>query len=166
MTSVVPEQHVCGARYGELAESTCKEQFSYAYIRAVAAAARCSYEPVDVDYEQVDATIKQKAPQAQTDHQQIDLQVKCTSQAVLQNDHVTWRLERPHYDSLRNPRRMCNVILVVMVVPEDFESWIYHDEDQLALARCAYWTSLKGMPSIDTEAKGSDHQPIWTELDA
>ena len=49
------------APYGTLFPNNCREQLSVAYLRAVVTAARCTYNPPDVDYEGIDCTIRQQA---------------------------------------------------------------------------------------------------------
>ncbi len=139
--------------FGDLPIHACKEQLSIAYVHAVATAARCALESVRVDYETVDATIRQSAEHDRYSHPAFDVQLKCTSQNVARDDHLVWSLDRAHHDSLRDPKRLLPVVLVLLVVPENVSEWIHQDEERLRLTRCAYWMSLRGMPPITTESK-------------
>ncbi|MDT3438438.1 MULTISPECIES: DUF4365 domain-containing protein [unclassified Pseudofrankia] len=147
-TGVFPTVHASGAPYGQLFETNCREQISIAYAQAVVTAARCKLEHVRIDDEKVDAVIRQVAEHDLYDGIQIDIQLKCTSQAVLGPKDARWPLERDTYNRLRSPKRLCARLLVLMVVPPDLESWVTQDEDGLRVVRCAYWRDLLGEPEL------------------
>ncbi len=132
---------------GSLPESACKEQLSIAYLHAVTAAARCSWEVLRVDYEGVDATVRQTADHLIYSGAQVDVQLKCTSQAgYLRSGHVAFPLERAHYDKLRDPKTFNPRILAVMLVPADLGEWLEQGEEHMLMRRCVYWTWLQGQP--------------------
>lgn len=138
--------------YGSLPESACKEQISVAYLHAVTAAARCSLEILSVDYEGVDATVRQEADHLMFTNAQVDVQLKCTSQEhVLKADHLAFRLERAHYDKLRDQKTLTPRILAVMVVPADLDEWLEQSQEHLLVRRCAYWVCLQGDPEVTTD---------------
>jgi hypothetical protein len=56
-------------------------------------------------------------------------------------------MEVKTYDDLRDPGVGCPRILVLLVMPEDEAAWTEQGEDHLLIRKCAYWTSLKGMPA-------------------
>lgn len=133
--------------HGSLPESACKEQISVAYLHAVTAAARCSLENLRVDYEGVDATVRQEANHLHFSNAQVDVQLKCTSQVgILKDDHLAFRLERAHYDKLRAARTYTPRILAVMLVPADLGEWLEQSQDHMLVRRCAYWVCLQGDP--------------------
>lgn len=138
--------------HGSLPESACKEQISVAYLHAVTAAARCSLDILEVDYEGVDATVRQEADHLKFSSAQLDVQLKCTSQArVLKDDHLSFRLERAHHEKLRNPKTFTPRILAVMLVPGDLGEWLEQSQEHLLVRRCAYWVCLQGDPEATTE---------------
>jgi Domain of unknown function (DUF4365) len=149
---VFPTVHRSGAPYGRLFETNCREQISIAYAQAVVTAARCKLEHVRVDDEKVDAVVRQEADHPLYDGASIDLQLKCTSQDVVKNGFISWSLSKAHYDKLRNPKRIYPRILVLMLVPEDFESWVVQDHDNLRLVKCAYWIDLVNAPDITADS--------------
>ncbi len=146
-----------GTPYGKLHESACKEQFSLAYSHAVASAARCTLHGITPDVERVDYTVRQVADHTAYESAQIDVQMKCTSQSVMHDDGVHWKLETDHYEHLRSDKVYNPKILVVLVVPKSFGDWFDHSEERLLLRRSAYWVSLRGMPALPT---GQDSKTV------
>jgi hypothetical protein len=110
-------------------------------------------EEIRIDDEKVDAVIRQEADHALYDGVSIDVQLKCTTQKVVNNGYASWTLKKDHYDKLRAVKRYHPRILVLMLVPEDLEEWVVQDEEQLRLVKCAYWTDLVGMPGVATDTK-------------
>lgn len=143
-----PETHCSGLPYGTLYDSKCKEQFSIAYVHAIATAARCKLEEIVVDDESVDATIRQVATHVMLDYVNLDIQLKCTSQAVERDEYIAWPLRKKNYLDLASTRRGAPIILIVLQVPKKFEDWLLQDDKSLTLAKSAYWTSIRGFPDL------------------
>lgn len=129
-----------------------KEQLSIAYIRAIAAAAGFSCTKPDVDDDSVDIMISCSGTfgdNALMRSPRIEVQAKATA-AELRPDSESIKFSLPvkNYEDLKGitlvPR-----ILVVMLVPEDVETWIEQNENHMLVRRCAYWVSLQGQS--DTE---------------
>jgi hypothetical protein len=123
-----------------------KEQFSNAYVRAVASVAGCSATIPEVDEDSVDLILKKKLT---SDYEyrfpQIDVQIKCTSQQdVITDKNIVFPLKIKNYDGLRQ-KSLAPRFLVVVVVPDLIEDWLYQNEEQMILKKCGYWLSLKGM---------------------
>jgi hypothetical protein len=83
----------------------------------------------------------------------IDVQLKCTSdRAHVHDTFISWQLDRDHYDKLRakaaNPK-----LLVVLTIPDDFDSTIEHSVNQLVLRNCVYWVKMTGMEPVATASK-------------
>ncbi len=127
-----------------------KEQFSIAYVRAVASAAGFSISTPEVDDDSVDMTL---IGRSFTSRPKIDLQLKCTSEDVLREREVVYPLKRKNYDELRLTGVYVPRLLVVVHVPESDEEWLRHTEDELALRRCAYWVTLRGLPETTNTSK-------------
>jgi hypothetical protein len=153
MTALFPDIHSSGVPYGRLEPNLCKEQISIAYAHAVATAARCKLQDISIDDHGIDATLMQTPPDDLLGDVRIDVQLKCTAGDIVKNDHIAFQLPRFNYDRLRGEHRLGPAILVVMVVPDSLETWVTQDELSLKLVRCAYWKSLRGAPSIDTDSK-------------
>jgi hypothetical protein len=123
-----------------------KEQFSNAYVRAVASAAGFSVSTPNVDDDSVDMTLCARIVDGVASRPKIDVQLKCTSEDVLRHREVLYRLKRKNYDDLRLADLVAPRLLVVVLVPESDEEWLRQTEDELSLRRCAYWASLLGKP--------------------
>lgn len=129
-----------------------KEQLSIAYIRAVAAAAGFSCTKPDVDDDSVDIMISCSGAfgeNALMRSPRIEVQAKATAAEVRPGgESVKFSLPVKNYDDLRGitlvPR-----ILVVMLVPEEIDTWIEQNEDHMLIRRCAYWASLQGRPETE-----------------
>ncbi len=127
------------------------EQFSLAYVQAVAAAAGCSAVRPDVDDDSIDLSLKRRVRGTVRSSPQLDLQVKATYGDCIGDGHLTYSLKLKNYDDLRDPVLVVPRILVVVHMPKDVEAWLSHGEEKLVLYRCGYWMSLCGMPESDND---------------
>ncbi len=123
------------------------EQFSKAYVKAIASVVGCSVEWTSVDYDSVDGILKRKSSSTPVRSPQLDLQLKATYRDCLRDDHVSYTLDLKNYDELRSSNLAVPRILVVILIPDDFSQWTQHDEAQLILRKCGYWISLRGEPA-------------------
>lgn len=129
--------------------TTQKEEFSYAYISAVASTAGYSFQiaPRPLDMVGVDVTITGLVFPGSRRRTRLDLQLKCTSQDILDNENIKFPLEIKNYNELINSNPNDDpLLLVVVLVPEKVEDWLRQSETELCLRRCAYWVSLRGQP--------------------
>lgn len=125
-----------------------QEQFSRAYVRAVATVAGvCLYEP-EVDHDSVDLGFAARGGAGTLRSPRLEAQLKCTSADARHDDAVRFPLKLKNYDDLRRP---CHVprILIVVLVPKDITHWLDQSEEQMVLRRCAYWYSLLGAPQVE-----------------
>ena len=123
-----------------------KEQFSFAFVGAIAAAAGFKFGPSpQPDDESIDAVIRSGGGR----FPQIDLQLKCT--AALSPDAETWSfpLKVKNYRDLRVEDCMIPRILIVVSVPEDAANWVESDDSQMSARHSARWISLRGAPRSD-----------------
>lgn len=134
---------------GHLHQTTCQEQISLAYGRAVASAAGCAFEGREIDHYGVDATFHHATLDEGFDPKQIEAQFKCTTQDVFGRDFLTFGgLKRQHYQRLTSEKVQVPRILVVMVVPKHMDAWLVQSEANLLVTGCAYWVSLRGGPDV------------------
>jgi len=77
---------------------------------------------------------------------QLDLQLKSTTRATVDEAQVVYDLEVRGYESLRDLRPQCPRILVLLVLPADEAQWLSQSHDELILRHCAYWLPLQGFP--------------------
>lgn len=123
------------------------EEFSYAYVHAVASVAGYSVERIKVDYDSIDLLIKSDDDSGEFTSPQIDCQLKSTGQArVIHDDAIKFPLPMKNYRKLRGTKNYIERILVVVVVPPQVNDWITQSDERLAMCHCGYWTSLKGYP--------------------
>lgn len=145
--------HDSDVPYGSLAPPQCKEQLSVVYAHAVATAARCKLEHIRIDDETVDATVRQVADHKKYRKTSIDIQLKCSSSTEENDEYVKWRLKDYNYDDLRDPCRMNPIILIVVMVPKNFESWVSFDPDRFRIEARGYWISLRDWGSISNTTR-------------
>lgn len=93
------------------------------------------------------------------------MQVKCTSEDVLRDQELVYRLNRKNDDELRLTDVLVPRLLVVVHVPESEEEWVRHTEDELALRRCAYWASLLGQSETNDTGRATVRLPRAHVLD-
>ena len=125
-------------------ENQQKEQFSNAYLRAVAATAGYNVYKPEVDDDSVDWGIGARGGGGTVRSPKVELQLKCTSGAVLKEGHISFPLKLKNYDDLRHADYQVPRILVVVWVPKNVSDWLLQSEESLALHHCGYWVSLRG----------------------
>jgi hypothetical protein len=130
----------------EPSETWRMEQFSRAYIAAVAAGAACSMARPEVDDDSVDLILMRKTIHGLRRSPRLELQIKSTSVDCIEAEAVKFPLEIKNYNELRATHFVLPRILVVVVMPDDIMHGLDHDETRLALKKCGYWVSLIGAP--------------------
>jgi len=128
-----------------------KEQFSIAYVRAVAAAAGFKIYREEVDDESVDIGVARSGGSGTVRSPHCDIQLKCTSQDVLDNTAVRFPLPLKNYNDLRTTDLHVPRILVVLLVPDLVPDWLVQDEEALLLRHCVYWRTLRGEPATTND---------------
>ena len=136
-----------------------KEQFSFAYVRAIAATAGFSVSEPSVDDDSIDLVIASREVSSIHSRPRLELQVKCTAGEVLTDDHFKYPLKRKNYDDLRDPNVCIPRILVVVRVPNALDEWAVATDEELALRRCGYWCSLRGMDYSENATRVSVSVP-------
>jgi hypothetical protein len=122
--------------------STMKELLSLAYAKMLAAAAGCTVASYNADHDAVDISIRSSAEFSYRAIPQVDIQLKCTGQQdVVHENHVAWRIDERTHGKLTNAKRQSPVILAVLVVPHDHNSWLDLDEERLLTKSIMYWVS-------------------------
>ena len=119
------------------------EQFSLAYIRAIASVGGYQVGRPEPDVDSVDGILLASFGT----RPRIDFQAKATSQALLLNGVIHFPLPVKNYDDLRANTRTPR-LLIVLVMPGDNAVWLTQTADELCLRRCAYWLSLAGRPAV------------------
>lgn len=124
-----------------------KEQFSRAYVQAVAACAGFAWSVPSVDDDSVDMTLHQTGARGTIRSPKVDLQLKCKAMASPAEETFSHSIKLKNYDDLRDETVLVPRILVVVLVPDDPADWLAHSEAELAVRRCGYWSSLRGLPA-------------------
>ena len=126
--------------------NTQKEDFSYAYVYAVTAAAGYSLQAATrrLDDSGIDATITVPGKLKSKRLPRFDVQIKSTSQDVLREESIKYRLNVKNYEELSYDDPYVPQILIVVIVPSDTNEWLLQSEESLCLKCCGYWLSLRG----------------------
>jgi hypothetical protein len=130
-----------------------KEQFSRAYVQAVAAGAGFAWSTPSVDDDSVDMVLHQSGGGGAVRSPKVELQLKCAAGQTPTEDPFAFSIKLKNYDDLRDATVLVPRILVVVFVPDSVADWLRHSEAELALRRCGYWVSLRGQPA-STNATG------------
>lgn len=129
-----------------------KEQFSEAWLRAVAAAAGFAVAKPTVDNDSIDLTVSKRGGKGTVRSPKLDVQLKCTATEIIKETDLRFPLEKKNYDELRYDNFAVPRILVVLCVPAEPKDWLQLvEESHLLLKQCAYWTSLRGKPESPNE---------------
>jgi len=132
-------------------ESQMKEEFSNAYLRAVAAVAGFTCYKPEPDTDSVDWGIAAVGGKGTTMSPKVELQLKCTGRDMMDGDEIKYPLKMKNYDDLRAENYQVPRILVVVMVPKESAEWLVHSEEQLAMRHCGYWVSLRGMAQVPND---------------
>lgn len=123
-----------------------KEQFSIAYVRAVAAVAGVNVYRPEVDEDSVDIGFATRTFAGQPQRPRLEAQLKCTADPVGEGTSFGFALRVKNYNELVGeflvPR-----LLIVVVVPPAASEWLMQDEKSLAMRHCGYWVSLANSPT-------------------
>lgn len=133
--------------------NTQKEDFSYAYVYAVTATAGYCLQAATrrLDDSGIDATITVPGKLNSKRLPRYDIQIKSTSQNLLKETSIKYRLNAKNYDELREDDPFVPQLLIVVLLPEEVSDWLSQTEESLCLKRCGYWLSLRGKPPVDKQ---------------
>lgn len=130
-------------------ENLQKEEFSRAFVHAVATVAGFSAQRVDPDDDSIDVRISGRGSEGTSCSPRFEIQLKCTSRdEVVHEEEVRYPLSIKNYNDLRKDALVPRG-LVVVLVPEAIVDWITESEQELAMRHCGYWTSIRGHGPTD-----------------
>jgi hypothetical protein len=122
-----------------------KEQFSRAYIHAVASVAGYAlYEPY-VDDDSIDCGLAARGAAGIFFSPRVELQLKSSSRNIVKKERIVFPLGIKNYNDLRVENVLVPRILVVVIVPKEIDNWLSQTEEEMCFKHCAYWCSLSGM---------------------
>lgn len=142
-----------------------KEQFSNAFVVAVAAAVGCVTGQWNVDEDSVDWQLATAGGQGSLRSPRLDLQLKCTARPKFTNRQLRFTLPAKNYQDLIPENLAVPRILVVVVVPDRVEHWFTLSDESLILRNCAYWASLRGLAPRENEFSVSVDIPMFQRFD-
>jgi hypothetical protein len=143
-----------------------KEEFNYAYVCALAAHAGLNRGDFRVDDDSIDITFQAKGDFGPGRRRSplIQIQLKCTSQDLVVDDVIKFELKVKNYNDLRGDDLVVPRYLAVLLVPDDVEAWIAHNEGHIALYNSCYWLSLRNFAPTDNEATVTVDVPLAQRL--
>lgn len=128
-----------------------KEQFSKAFIHAVATVAHCKISSCEVDDDSIDLELIGPRDLGPRKSPHLGVQLKCTHTDTGEGDRFSYQIKAKNYDDLRDPQQHVPPILVVLAVPSALVDWLAEKPEETAMRRIAYWTSLRGLPPSSAE---------------
>jgi Domain of unknown function (DUF4365) len=130
------------------AEETLMEHYSFAYLKALAAARGYVVKPESPpDNDSIDAYIVGHGPVKGKGYSpRLGVQLKCTARLHPKDGALAYPLPIKNYDDLRRTETNAARVLVVVCVPDGWQARVQWTPEELRLARCAYWQSLTGLP--------------------
>lgn len=142
-----------------------KEQFNYAYICALAAQAGLNRVDAAVDDDSIDVSFKSKGYHGRPIRSpQIEFQLKCSSQNLANGEVIKFQLSRKNYDDLRGSDFAAPRYLAVLLVPNEVEAWVAHNNEHIALFNNCYWLSLRDAEATDNETHITVDIPLTQRL--
>jgi hypothetical protein len=128
-------------------QSWQQEEFSRAYVQAVASVAGYATQRHDVDQDGVDLTVHVHGGSGTVRSPRLDVQIKTKTSGKPQRFPWPFAIEVDHYEKLRATDYLVPRILLVVAMPKLVTEWSSISHQQLVLRHCAYWLSLRGWPS-------------------
>lgn len=134
-------------------EKLFEEDLSISYLRAIAAQAQVTFELNHRDEDSKDVDLKQQTVNdaGEPFNVEFSVQLKATKRIDYETDDIIkYSLKVKNYNDLCQ-KGTTDIILCLLVLPEDSSTWVYQTPEELILKRCMYWVSLKGKsPSSNT----------------
>lgn len=135
---------------GQLPRTARQEQLSLAFVRLITYEAGCAVKTHDTDYDGVDITLTSSAQYETWYGAEFELQLKATTQhRYLKDDHLAWPMKRKPYRKLTKKDRYNRTYLGVLLLPADFDGWLFVDEQRLALEARMYWQAASAFEQIE-----------------
>lgn len=135
-----------------------KEQFSIAFIQAIATVAGYVLYQSKVDFDSIDFGIETLGDAQTPRRPKVELQLKCMAH-LPKGATIPFELPVKNYNDLRVAKLFVPRILVLVIVPHEIERWLELSEELLALRNCAYWYSLHGAGETQNEHSVTIHVP-------
>lgn len=140
-----------------ITEQHTKEMLSMAFVNAIAGKAGVNLGNIRVYDYGVDGTfnsvIKFKNRMIDTGPA-IDFQLKSTGDWEVKDNCIVYDLKAKNYNDIvfRNthPDSVISMILILLCLPKDSDSWLEITEEMLIMKKCCYWYYIKDQQSENT----------------
>jgi hypothetical protein len=139
-----------------------QEEFSYAFISAIVAAAGYSMQPPTRlgDGAGIDITVTAPGEVGTSLSPLFMAQVKCTSDSrFISETQINFPLLVKNYNRLIHPAPYASQLLIIVFIPKELSGWVRATEESMILQKSAYWMSLKGKPTTKNTANITVHVP-------
>ncbi|MCP4417712.1 MAG: DUF4365 domain-containing protein, partial [Chloroflexi bacterium] len=134
----------------KISDTIRQEQYSLAYVKAIASVAGYGVDDVSVDEDSIDFTINQRAdPESDGEDyplmEGLRVQLKCTydHQPNPNTNCIHIDISRKNYQDLRRAKTAIPRILVVLYTPREFDDYLNHVDLSMELLNTAHWLSLR-----------------------
>lgn len=143
------------------------EQFSRAFVAAIAAQAGCNHSVPVVDDHSIDLILSKQLDGALCSDPKIGIQLKATCEKVCFSDSLLkYELHNlKNYNDLRKTNLQTPRLLVVLYMPDNPADWIQYKSECIHLFRNAFWVSLRGMPEIHNKTSITLNIPVSQRFD-
>lgn len=142
-----------------------KEEFNHAYVCALAAHAGFNRTSSAVDDDSIDVSFRSKGYLGRLVRSpQIEFQLKCTSQDLVDGNVIKFPLHRKNYDDLRGNDFASPRYLLVLLVPSSTNEWVAHNTGHIALYNNCYWLSLRNAASTENAVSITVEVPLVQRL--
>lgn len=136
------------ARQGSMRSSDQKEEFSYAYVHAVAACAGCAVDrPKKEGQDKLDVLVRSERSLGPIHQPRIELQLKCSERITVKRGRFAFEIDADLYQELRKLERNLPLFLVIMHVPSSIPDWMEYRKNHAHIRHCAYLVNLRGAPA-------------------
>lgn len=129
-----------------------QEDLSRSYVQAIAAKAgvTLSLQGRNHDYK-VDGTFHQVScidNKLVESGFNLDFQLKATINAIYDYTSIKYDLDAATYNAhvkRNNNANAASIVLIILALPKDSDTWLSLSEEELVLKKCCYWIFLKGL---------------------
>ena len=142
-----------------------KEQFSNAFVVAVAAAAGFVTGKWNVDDDSIDWQIAAAGGHGTRRSPRLELQLKCTANPNIADGSIRFPLSAKNYEDLIPENVSVPRILALVIVPTQVSEWFTLSDESLILRNCAYWVSLRGREASENEVSVTVDVPLAQRFD-
>jgi hypothetical protein len=142
-----------------------KEQFSIAFIKAIAAPLGFNPARFEIDDDSVDIVFTSKGYIGKKKRNpQINIQMKCTKMLQSGDGYLHYNLPLKNYDDLRGYDQANPSYLVVVCVPDNEDEWVTCNSNDITLKYSGYWISLRDFPETKNDSTVNIKIPITQKL--